>query len=210
MLARNRAMAACVLLSGDEDLRVGVQQAQEYGIRVYLLGIRPSRGSQSSFLREEADRVGEWTSAELSAFLACNPRPPDLAGVSVGPDRRGTSRQARLEQSDDEIDERPVWSGLPRPWLSPCLSRRPSRLPVGFSPPAGADPKSTEGYWPCRAARSAMTWISSRRAPCAVRSSQRWRSAWWRPRQADGRTAVFGGMLESFALPVFADTCIAP
>ena len=104
-LARNRAMAACVLLSGDEDLRVGVQQAQEYGIRVHLLGIRPSRGSQSSFLREEADRVEEWTSAELSAFLACNPRQPDLADVFVGPDCRGTSGRARLEQSDDVIDE---------------------------------------------------------------------------------------------------------
>ena len=50
-------MAACVLLSGDEGLRVGVQQAQEYRIRVHLLGIRPSRGSQSVFLREEADSV---------------------------------------------------------------------------------------------------------------------------------------------------------
>ena len=30
-LARNRAMAHCVLLSGDEDLRVGVQMAQECG-----------------------------------------------------------------------------------------------------------------------------------------------------------------------------------
>ena len=49
-LAQNRAMAEAVLLSGDEDLRVGVQQAQELGVRVHLLGIKPSRGSQSVFL----------------------------------------------------------------------------------------------------------------------------------------------------------------
>ena len=95
-------------------------------------------------------------------------------------------------------------------WLSRCPSRRPSRLSIRSNLPAGVHPKSTEGYWPCRAARSSMTWISSRRAPCAVRSSQRRRSAWRRPRQTDGRTVVSGGMLGSVALRAFADTCIAP
>ncbi|MDX1998756.1 MAG: NYN domain-containing protein [Thermoanaerobaculia bacterium] len=69
-LARNQAMAAAVLLSGDEDLRVGVQQAQELGVRVHLLGIRPSRGSQSVFLLQEADTVHEWGPAEISVFLS--------------------------------------------------------------------------------------------------------------------------------------------
>ena len=58
-LARNHAMSDAVLLSGDEDLRVGVQQAQEFGVRVHLLGIRPSRGSQSLFLLQEADSTHE-------------------------------------------------------------------------------------------------------------------------------------------------------
>ena len=68
-LARNRAMADCVLLSGDEDLRVGVQQAQEYGVRVHLLGIRPARGSQSLFLLREVDSSHEWSSDVLRDFL---------------------------------------------------------------------------------------------------------------------------------------------
>ncbi|MEI7899428.1 MAG: NYN domain-containing protein [bacterium] len=68
-LARNRAMADAVLLSGDEDLRVGVQQAQEYGIRVHLLGIRPSRGSQSLFLLQESDTTHEWGPGELGQFM---------------------------------------------------------------------------------------------------------------------------------------------
>ena len=38
-LARNGAMAPCLLLSGDEDLRIGVQLAQERGVRVHLLDI---------------------------------------------------------------------------------------------------------------------------------------------------------------------------
>ena len=72
-LARNRAMASCVLLSGDEDIRVGVQQAQEYGVRVYLLGIKPARGSQSLFLLREADRSHEWSAHDLKPFLTCEP-----------------------------------------------------------------------------------------------------------------------------------------
>lgn len=71
-LARNRAMAGCVLLSGDEDLRVGVLQAQEYGVRVHLLGIRPATGSQSLFLLQEADVTHEWRASDLG-FLRCSP-----------------------------------------------------------------------------------------------------------------------------------------
>lgn len=70
-LARNRAMASCVLLSGDEDIRVGVQQAQEYGVRVHILGIKPARGSQSLFLLREADTSHEWSANDLRSFLTC-------------------------------------------------------------------------------------------------------------------------------------------
>lgn len=68
-LARNGAMAECVLLTGDEDLRVGVQQAQEFGIRVHLLGVKPLRGSQSVLLYQEADTTHEWDSSDLSEFM---------------------------------------------------------------------------------------------------------------------------------------------
>jgi len=70
-LARNRAISDAVLVSGDEDLRVGVQQAQEFGVRVHLVGIKPARGSQSLFLLQEADTTHEWAEAEVSPFLAC-------------------------------------------------------------------------------------------------------------------------------------------
>jgi len=74
-LARNRAMSDAILLSGDEDLRVGVQQAQEFGIRVHLLGITPCRGSQSQFLLQEADTTHEWAREEIAKFMSHTPSP---------------------------------------------------------------------------------------------------------------------------------------
>jgi hypothetical protein len=79
-LARNRAISDAVLVSGDEDLRVGVQQAQEFGVRVHLVGIKPSRGSQSLFLLQEADTTHEWTDAEVAPFLSCKPKPIPAPG----------------------------------------------------------------------------------------------------------------------------------
>lgn len=87
-LARNHAMSEAVLLSGDEDLRVGVQQAQEFGVRVHLLGIRPSRGSQSLFLLQEADSTHEWSPDDLAPFLSCKPEiavVPAMAPAAAAP-----------------------------------------------------------------------------------------------------------------------------
>ena len=68
-LARNHAMSDAVLVSGDEDVRIGVQIAQSYGVRVHLLGIRPARGSQSLQLLQEADTTREWQPDEIADFL---------------------------------------------------------------------------------------------------------------------------------------------
>lgn len=89
-LARNHAMTDAVLLSGDEDLRVGVQQAQEFGVRVHLLGIKPSRGSQSLFLLQEADSCHEWAEGDVQAFLAHTPRESEPAPIA-GPTKATTS-----------------------------------------------------------------------------------------------------------------------
>jgi NYN domain len=58
-LSRNRAMADAILLTGDEDIRVGVQQAQELGVRVHLVGIEPAQSNQSNLLRQEVDTTRE-------------------------------------------------------------------------------------------------------------------------------------------------------
>jgi hypothetical protein len=96
-LAPNRAICDAVLVSGDEDLRVGVQQAQEFGVRVHLLGIKPSRGSQSLFLLQEADTTHEWTAEEMSVFLRCQPSQPFLAvPVIVDPEPSPVKPEDRL------------------------------------------------------------------------------------------------------------------
>lgn len=85
-LARNRAMSDALLVSGDEDLRVGVQQAQEFGVRVHLLGIRPGRGSQSLLLLQEADTTHEWGPSELAGFMQVRAgRMTALGGVAPRP-----------------------------------------------------------------------------------------------------------------------------
>ncbi len=68
-LARLSSISDAVLLSGDEDVRIGVQIAQNYGVRVHLLGIKPSRGSQSNQLLQEADTTTEWDADTMSSFL---------------------------------------------------------------------------------------------------------------------------------------------
>jgi uncharacterized LabA/DUF88 family protein len=68
-LARNHAISDSLILAGDEDLRVGVQIAQTFGVRVHLLGIRPSRGNQSNMLIQEADDLLEWDETQLASML---------------------------------------------------------------------------------------------------------------------------------------------
>ncbi len=79
-LARNGAMMHCVLLSGDEDLRVGVQQAQEFGVRVDLLGIadrQTASAAQSDLLRREADSTNAWSAQDIDALLERPESPTD-------------------------------------------------------------------------------------------------------------------------------------
>ena len=54
-LARNRAISDAVLLSGDEDVRIGVEVAQSFGLRVHLLGIGNVERNVSRLLRMESD-----------------------------------------------------------------------------------------------------------------------------------------------------------
>jgi len=68
-LARNRAICDAVLVSGDEDVRIGVLLAQSFGVRVHLLGIEPSRYSQSRPLIQEADTTAEWDRKTVAQFL---------------------------------------------------------------------------------------------------------------------------------------------
>ena len=70
-LARNNAISDAVVVTGDEDIRIGVQIAQSHGVRVHLLGIggATNKGSQSLTLQDEADTVTEWNKSDVETFM---------------------------------------------------------------------------------------------------------------------------------------------
>lgn len=68
-LARNRAIADAVVVTGDEDLRIAVQVAQSFGVRVHILAAGDPSKNVSPTLQMEADSVsvldGAWFTAHL-------------------------------------------------------------------------------------------------------------------------------------------------
>jgi hypothetical protein len=72
-LARNQAISDAVLMSGDEDVRVGVLLCQQFGVRVHLVGIHPARSNQSRSLMQEADTSTVWDESTVRTFLSCIP-----------------------------------------------------------------------------------------------------------------------------------------
>ena len=93
-LARNQAITDAVLVSGDEDVRVGVVLAQQFCVRVHLIGIQPSRSNQSRSLMQEADTTSEWDRATLGSFLFYAP-PTSLDGVSEATSSAGLDELIR-------------------------------------------------------------------------------------------------------------------
>ena len=76
-LARNKAISDAVIVTGDEDVRVGVQIAQSLGVRVHLLGITGPKASQSVSLQQEADTLKIWDKEKIGTFLReANAKPP--------------------------------------------------------------------------------------------------------------------------------------
>ncbi|WP_376866865.1 NYN domain-containing protein [Brevundimonas staleyi] len=95
-LARNNAITDALLVSGDEDVRIGVQIAQSFGVRVHLLGMEPLRRSLSDLLMQEADTTTEWSAETIRKFLDYVPeeRPPAPEADA------GTTKEHANEQLD--------------------------------------------------------------------------------------------------------------
>jgi len=68
-LARNRAIADAVVVTGDEDLRIAVQVAQSFGVRVHILAAGDPAKNVSPSLRMEADSVTTLDAAWFSNHL---------------------------------------------------------------------------------------------------------------------------------------------
>ncbi|MDJ0278700.1 NYN domain-containing protein [Sphingomonas sp. 2R-10] len=98
-LARNRSITDALLVSGDEDVRIGAQIAQNYGVSIHLLGIHPARGSQSPLLRQEADTITEWDASVVGTFLSAVAAP----SISARPPVSGEGEAIQSSAQEGEI-----------------------------------------------------------------------------------------------------------
>ena len=83
-LARNQSICDATVVTGDTDVRIAVQIAQTFGVRVHLIGLEPSRVSQSTSLRQEVDTVHEIAKGDVAKFLKLVTPAPKLT-VPLGP-----------------------------------------------------------------------------------------------------------------------------
>lgn len=89
-LARNKAVADVILVGGDGDLRLGVELAQQHGVRVHLLTIEKTGVSDP--LKMEADTWSEISTSEVGNFLSVSVSPSSsLPGPTSTPHGHSTS-----------------------------------------------------------------------------------------------------------------------
>lgn len=96
-LSRNKAITDAVVMSGDEDIRLGVQVAQTFGVRVHLLGIDGPQYSQSLDLVIEADTHTLWSKRRLENWMR------SLEPTVVDADQAPTVQNERLQAAVLEV-----------------------------------------------------------------------------------------------------------
>lgn len=70
-LSAEHAICTAFLVAGDEDLRQGVVEAQDYGVKVVLIGIEPTfGGNQARSLIEEADELRTLGYSEMESCIS--------------------------------------------------------------------------------------------------------------------------------------------
>ena len=106
-LSRNHAISDAVLFSGDGDLRIAVQIAQSFGVRVHLVGIQPTSNddrTRAQLLSQEADTTTEWSRSDVVALITLKPG-FDATQSSSGTALSEISNEvkATLDQAIDEV-----------------------------------------------------------------------------------------------------------
>ena len=107
-LARNQAIADAILIGGDGDLRLGVEIAQQYGVRVHLVTIQGT--GVSEHLKMEADTWNEISMEEVKTFLSISSLPTTAPATK---ETLVASIPHSVEQFDAEQAVRSYLSGLP-------------------------------------------------------------------------------------------------
>lgn len=110
-LSRNKAISDAVVLSGDEDVRAGISVAQSLGVRVHLLGVASTDGSQARDLIEEADTLQVWAKEDIASILSVS-KDVDTTGQQGDNMAHGDTEPAEFQtlmqrSVDRVIDELP-------------------------------------------------------------------------------------------------------
>lgn len=88
-LARNQAISDAVVVSGDEDLRVAVEVAQTFGVRVHILSAGDASRNVSPTLQMAADSLqgldGAWFQKHLEQSVPATTAPSPRAPSSTIP-----------------------------------------------------------------------------------------------------------------------------
>ncbi len=93
-LARNGAVADIVLIGGDEDLRRGVVEAQDYGVKVHLWGVWAAapRYNQAPTLIAEADRRFVLSEEWVRSYIRLRPGAMSADDPALAAGLAGTPR----------------------------------------------------------------------------------------------------------------------
>jgi hypothetical protein len=100
-LARNRAIADAILVTGDEDLRIAVQVAQSFGVRVHILAAGDHTKNVSPTLQMESDSFHALNKAWFSKHFVI--QQTDVAQISTPPDASTATHGGALPAL--ELDE---------------------------------------------------------------------------------------------------------
>ena len=104
-LSRNHAISDAVLFSGDGDLRIAVQIAQSFGVRVHLVGIEPvsfDDRTRAQLLSQEADTTTEWPRSDVANLITVNP------GFDTAMDESGRAGHPKFQ-----LASKIFWINLP-------------------------------------------------------------------------------------------------
>ncbi|MBF2760804.1 MAG: NYN domain-containing protein [Ectothiorhodospiraceae bacterium AqS1] len=128
-LARNRAITDALILSGNEDMRMGVQIAQSYGVQVHLLGINPGPDSSFAYLVRECDTSRIWGASDIRRFLFLRAQEQSADGPM--------SSASGIPGVVGGYGPRPSESGIPIPTSPPPMSGEPVWSPASPHSPHG-------------------------------------------------------------------------
>ena len=124
VLARDRAITAAYVLSGDEDIREGVAEAQDYGVSVVLLGVTPVHGqNQARSLVQEADDLVLLTREQVGQWITLRPMPTHLTAPLV----RTATQSADMEQTGRNFAE--AWAEANPSKLQSVIADKPKIPP---------------------------------------------------------------------------------